>query len=56
VVTKGSTDLKAPLFTAHYVRGNRLTGAVLVNLATADRTAEFEALQRHLAEGTTPEF
>ena len=56
VVTKGSTDLKAPLFTAHYVRGNRLTGAVLVNLATADRTAEFETLQRHLAEGTTPEL
>ncbi len=56
VVTKGSTDLKAPLFTAHYVRGNKLTGAVLVNLSTADRTAEFETLQRHLAEGTTPEF
>lgn len=56
VVTKGSTDLTAPLFTAHYVRGNKLTGAVLVNLATADRTAEFEVLQRHLAEGTTPEF
>ncbi len=56
VVIKGSTDLKAPLFTAHYLRADRLTGAVLVNLVTADRTAEFEALQRHLAEGTTPEL
>lgn len=54
VVLKGDVDLKAPLFTAHYVRGDKLTGAVLVNLATADRTAEFEALQRHLSEGTTP--
>ncbi len=54
VVLKGSTDLKAPLFTAHYVRADKLTGAVLVNLSTADRTAEFEALHQHLAEGTTP--
>ena len=32
-----------------------LIGAVMVNLASADRAAEFEALQKHLAEGTTPE-
>jgi len=56
VVMKGSTDLKTPLFTAHYLRGNRLTGAVLVNLSTADRTAEFETLQKHLAERTTPDL
>ena len=56
VVMKGSTDLKTPLFTAHYRRGNRLTGAVLVNLSTADRTAEFETLQKHLAERTTPDL
>lgn len=52
----GSTDLKAPNFTAYYIRAHKLAGAVLVNLNTADRTAEFDVLQQHLREGTTPEF
>jgi len=56
VVVRGSTDLKAPRFTVYYVRANKLTGAVLVNPSSADRRAEFETLQRHLTEGTTPEL
>ncbi len=52
----GPTDLTAPSFTAYYLRGHKLFGAVLVNLNTADRTAEFDVLQQHLREGTTPEF
>jgi 3-phenylpropionate/trans-cinnamate dioxygenase ferredoxin reductase subunit len=56
VVVLGSTDVAAPQFTVHYVRANKLTGAVLVNPSSADRRAEFETLQHHLTEGTTPEF
>jgi 3-phenylpropionate/trans-cinnamate dioxygenase ferredoxin reductase subunit len=55
VVTLGSTDVKAPQFTVYYIRAHKLIGAVMVNLASNDRAAEFEALQKHLAEGTTPE-
>jgi len=47
----GSTDLAAPNLTAKYVRDHKLTGAVLVNLATADRTAEFGDLQRGIGAG-----
>lgn len=56
VKTVGAAGVRAPQFTVHYVRDNKLIGAVLVNLASADRTAELDALQKHLAEGTTPEL
>jgi 3-phenylpropionate/trans-cinnamate dioxygenase ferredoxin reductase subunit len=52
----GAADVTAPQFTAYYIRARKLAGAVLVNLGTADRTAEFDDVQRHLREGTTPEF
>lgn len=52
----GAADVTAPQFTAYYIRARKLAGAVLVNRGTADRTAEFDDLQRHLREGTTPEF
>lgn len=55
VLIKGSTDLAAPSFTAHYVRDHKLTGAVLVNLATANRTEEFVNLQRGIAAGESVE-
>jgi len=52
----GAADVTAPHFTAYCIRAHKLAGAVLVNLNTANRTAEFDDLQRHLREGTTPEF
>lgn len=52
----GAADVKAPQFTAYYTRGHKLVGAVMVNVNTVDRTAEFDDLQRHLREGTTPEL
>lgn len=52
----GNTDLAAPQFTAYYVRAHKLAGAVMVNVASADRTEEFEALQQHLLQGTMPEL
>ena len=52
----GSLDLANPSFTAFYVRSNKLVGAVLVNLATEDRVAEIDDLQRRLLEGTLPEL
>jgi len=55
VEIRGATDLAAPNFTALYTRGNRLTGAVMVNLVTADRTAEFDQLQKGIAAGEVPE-
>lgn len=51
VQIKGSTDLAAPNFTAVYVRDHKLTGAVMVNLVTANRTADFDLLQRGIAAG-----
>jgi 3-phenylpropionate/trans-cinnamate dioxygenase ferredoxin reductase subunit len=56
VEIRGSTDLKAPNFTALYVRENRFTGAVMVNLMTANRTADFEKLQQGILSGTLPEL
>jgi 3-phenylpropionate/trans-cinnamate dioxygenase ferredoxin reductase subunit len=47
----GSTDLAAPNFTAHYVRDHKLAGAVMVNLMTANRTEEFDQLQKSIASG-----
>ncbi len=51
----GTVDETAPHFTALYVRSHRLAGAVMVNLNSEDRSAEFEALQRHIAQGTLPD-
>jgi hypothetical protein len=45
----------APNFTALYVREHKLTGAVMVNLNTANRTAEFDQLQQGILTGTPPE-
>ena len=47
----GSTDLAAPNLTALYVREHKLTGAVMVNLMTANRTEEFDQLQKSIAAG-----
>jgi 3-phenylpropionate/trans-cinnamate dioxygenase ferredoxin reductase subunit len=55
VTLKGSTDLAAPNFTAMYAREHKLTGAVMVNLNTANRTAEFDQLQQNILTGTLPE-
>lgn len=55
VEIRGSTDLAAPHFTALYSRDHKLTGAVMVNLATADRMAEFGQLQQGIAAGEVPE-
>lgn len=52
---RGTMDETAPSFTALYLRGGRLAGAVMVNLNTEDRSGEFAALQGHLAAGTVPE-
>ncbi|HWO87839.1 MAG TPA: FAD-dependent oxidoreductase [Gemmatimonadales bacterium] len=55
VTIRGNTDEAAPSFTALYRRGGRLAGAVMVNLNTEDRSAEFAMLQQHIAAGTMPE-
>jgi 3-phenylpropionate/trans-cinnamate dioxygenase ferredoxin reductase subunit len=55
VEVRGTTDLKSPNFTALYVREHRFTGAVMVNLATANRTVEFEQLQQGIRSGVLPE-
>jgi 3-phenylpropionate/trans-cinnamate dioxygenase ferredoxin reductase subunit len=47
----GSLAVSMPSFTALYRRGGKLMGAVLVNLAADDRTAEFESLQKSIAGG-----
>lgn len=54
VEVRGGMDLAAPNFTALYVKGSRLAGAVTVNLNTADRAQEFDDLQRSIREGTIP--
>jgi 3-phenylpropionate/trans-cinnamate dioxygenase ferredoxin reductase subunit len=55
VEIRGETDPGAPRFTALFQRGFRFVGAVLVNLNSVDRAAEFGSLQKHLAAGTLPE-
>ncbi len=55
VEVRGSTDLAAPRFTALYTREHKLAGAVMVNPASLDRTAEFDQLQRGITAGTLPE-
>jgi len=54
VELRGSLEIAAPRFTALYRRGDRLFGAVMVNLASEDRSAEFDALQKHITAGTIP--
>jgi 3-phenylpropionate/trans-cinnamate dioxygenase ferredoxin reductase component len=55
VEMRGSTEVASPKFTALYVRGGRLMGAVMVNLNSVDTAAEFDALQKHIAAGTIPD-
>ncbi len=55
VEIRGSPDVQEPNFTALYMRGFRLTGAVMVNLNSQDRAAEFDLLQKHIVAGTVPE-
>ncbi|MGA2382976.1 MAG: FAD-dependent oxidoreductase [Gemmatimonadales bacterium] len=55
VETKGDTGLAAPNFTALYTRGHKLVGAVMVNVASANRTAEFDQLQQGIMNGALPE-
>jgi 3-phenylpropionate/trans-cinnamate dioxygenase ferredoxin reductase subunit len=55
VELRGSVDPAAPNFTALYLRAFKLMGAVTVNPASVDRTAEFDALQKHIGAGTIPE-
>jgi len=55
VETKGDTALTAPNFTTLYTRGHKLVGAVMVNLASANRAAEFDHLQQGIASGVLPE-
>lgn len=55
VEVRGSLDTAKPRFTALYLRGPKLFGAVMVNLNSEDRSAEFDALQKHIAAGTVPE-
>jgi 3-phenylpropionate/trans-cinnamate dioxygenase ferredoxin reductase subunit len=55
VTFQGSMDVAAPNFTALYTREHKLTGAVMVNLNTANRTAEFDQLQQSILRGTPPE-
>jgi 3-phenylpropionate/trans-cinnamate dioxygenase ferredoxin reductase subunit len=55
VEIRGSTEVANPHFTALYSRGGRLMGAVMVNLNSIDRGAEFDALQKHIAAGTIPD-
>lgn len=55
VEIRGSTETSRPHFTALYSRGGRLMGAVMVNLNSEDRSAEFDALQKHIAAGTMPD-
>ena len=52
----GSMDVAQPHFTAYCLRENRFVGAVLVNLATDDRTAEIDDLQHRLLQGVLPEL
>jgi NADPH-dependent 2,4-dienoyl-CoA reductase/sulfur reductase-like enzyme len=55
VEIKGDTGLQAPNFTALYTRAHKLVGAVMVNLMTANRTAEFDQLQQGIVNGALPE-
>jgi 3-phenylpropionate/trans-cinnamate dioxygenase ferredoxin reductase subunit len=51
---QGSLDLKAPRFTAYYMKGGKLVGAATVNLASEDRSAEINQLQQAIKAGKKP--
>ena len=55
VEIKGDAGLTSPNFTALYTRGHKLVGAVMVNLMSANRTAEFDQLQQGIMSGVLPE-
>lgn len=55
VEIRGTMDGPSPHFTALYVRNHKLLGVVTVNEVSADRSAEIEGLQKHLAAGTMPD-
>jgi 3-phenylpropionate/trans-cinnamate dioxygenase ferredoxin reductase subunit len=55
VEIRGTVDTAMPHFTALYVRATKLAGAVMVNLNAEDRSADFDALQTHIAAGTLPD-
>jgi 3-phenylpropionate/trans-cinnamate dioxygenase ferredoxin reductase subunit len=55
VELKGDAGLQAPNLTALYTRGHKLVGAVMVNLASANRTAEFDQLQQGIMSGALAE-
>ena len=55
VELKGDAGLQAPNFTALYTRGHKLVGAVMVNLASANRTTEFDQLQQGIMNGAMAE-
>ena len=55
VEIRGTVDAATPRFTALYVRATKLAGAVMVNLNAEDRSADFDALQTHIAAGTLPD-
>jgi 3-phenylpropionate/trans-cinnamate dioxygenase ferredoxin reductase subunit len=51
VEIRGSTEPRHPSFTALYQRNGKLMGAVTVNLAAEDRSAELAELQKAIVEG-----
>jgi NADPH-dependent 2,4-dienoyl-CoA reductase/sulfur reductase-like enzyme len=55
VEIRGDTGFQAPSFTALYTRGHKLAGAVMVNLMSANRTAEFDQLTQGIMAGVLPE-
>jgi len=55
VELKGDAGLQAPNLTALYTRGHKLVGAVMVNLASANRTADFDQLQQGIMSGALTE-
>ena len=55
VELKGDAGLQAPNLTALYTRGHKLVGAVMVNLVSANRTADFDQLQQGIMSGALTE-
>jgi len=55
VELKGDAGLQAPNLTALYTRGHKLVGAVMVNLVSANRTADFDQLQQGIMNGALAE-
>jgi 3-phenylpropionate/trans-cinnamate dioxygenase ferredoxin reductase subunit len=51
VTVRGTMDDAHPHITALFQRGGKLTGAVMVNLNSVDRSADFDLLERSVREG-----